>query len=95
MLYSLLRVPEVTAAAAVSRSTLYALVAKGLWPAPVKLGMRSVGWPEGEVETLNRARIAGLRDDDIRQLVVHLEAERQANAPRIDEPELAAAGGRG
>ncbi|MDO8679150.1 MAG: AlpA family phage regulatory protein [Acidobacteriota bacterium] len=60
-----------------SRSTLYARVAAGLFTKPLKLGARAVGWPAAEVAEINRARIAGLTDDDIKQLVKRLEAERQ------------------
>lgn len=61
-----------------SRSTLYARVAEGLFTKPLKLGVRAVGWPAAEVAEINRARIAGLSDADIRQLVKRLEAERQS-----------------
>jgi prophage regulatory protein len=36
-----------------------------------------VGWPAGEVEALNLARIAGRSDNDIRELVRLLEARRR------------------
>jgi prophage regulatory protein len=64
--------------AGVSRSTLYARIAAGLWPKPVSLGMRSVGWPDGEVSEVIAARIAGQTDDDIRTLVASIEARRKA-----------------
>jgi prophage regulatory protein len=61
-----------------SRSTLYARIAQGLWTKPVKLGLRSSAWPDDEVAALNAARIAGKTDDEIRPLVVQLEAARKA-----------------
>lgn len=39
-------VEEVTG---LSRSTLYAMMADGWFPRPVKLGKRAVGWHEAEV----------------------------------------------
>jgi prophage regulatory protein len=39
-----------------------------------------VGWPSSEVEALNAARIAGKTDQEIRVLVVKLEAARKAAA---------------
>jgi prophage regulatory protein len=46
----------------------------------VRLGPRSVGWPASEVAAINTARIAGMTDDEIRALVVKLEAARKAAA---------------
>lgn len=50
------------------------------WPRPVRLGERAVGWPASEVAALNAARIAGKTDQEIRALVVKLEAARKAAA---------------
>lgn len=61
-----------------SRSTIYLRISQGLWPKPVRLGPRAVGWPASEVEAVNAARIAGLGDEQIRSLVTRLEAERGA-----------------
>lgn len=44
---------------------------------PVLIGSRAIGTPESEVEALNAARIAGKPDDEIRALVVKLEAARK------------------
>jgi prophage regulatory protein len=46
----------------------------------VSLGARAVGWPSGEVAAINAARIAGKPDEEIRALVVKLEAARKAAA---------------
>jgi prophage regulatory protein len=51
-----------------------------LWTKQVNLGTRCVGWPAGEVSALNAARIAGKSDDEIRALVVKLEAARKGVA---------------
>lgn len=59
-----------------ARSTLYSRISQGLWPRPVSLGARAVGWPQGEVVQMNAARIAGKSDEEIRQLVARLEAAR-------------------
>ena len=40
----LVRLPEVLAIVGVSKSTLYAWVENGLFPAPVRLGPRAVAW---------------------------------------------------
>jgi prophage regulatory protein len=48
-----------------------------LFTSPVQIGARAVGWPDSELEALNAARIAGKTDDEIRALVVKLEAARK------------------
>ncbi len=45
----ILRRPEVESRTGLSRSTLYAMVAVQAFPAPIKLGVRAVGWLETEV----------------------------------------------
>ena len=74
---AILRRKQVQAESGYSRSTIYLRIAQGLWPKPVSLGARAVGWPAGEVSALNAARIAGKSDDDIRALVASLELKRQ------------------
>ena len=59
------------------RSTLYFRMKQGLWPKPISLGGRAVGWPSSEVDTLNAARIAGKTDEEIRTLVQKLECDRK------------------
>lgn len=76
---TLLRLREVCALQGKSRSGFYDSISTGLMTHPVKLGAASA-WPAHEVEAINRARIAGKPDDQIRQLVKKLEAERKAMA---------------
>jgi len=77
---SILRLPKVKAYSGLSRSTIYARIKCGLWPRPVNLGPRAVGWPADEVAAINSARISGKDDKEIRALVVKLEAARKAAA---------------
>lgn len=63
-----------------SRSTIYLRIAQGLWPKPVSLGPRAVGWPAREVTAINAARIAGSSDDELRALVASLESGRRIAA---------------
>ena len=77
MFKAILRLPAVKAESGSSRSTIYLRIKQGLWPKPVKLGPRSVGWPAGEIAAINVARIAGMADDEIRALVVKLELARK------------------
>lgn len=43
------RRPAVQDLTGLSRSTLYAMIADGRFPAPVKLGTRAVGWREADL----------------------------------------------
>ncbi len=76
--FTILRRKQVQAETGLSRSTIYARIAQRLWPKPVSLGPRAVGWPAGEVAALNAARISGRSDADIRALVASLELARLA-----------------
>lgn len=46
-----LRRPAVEAATGLSRSSLYAMMDKGEFPRPVRIGKRAVAWPQSAVET--------------------------------------------
>ena len=65
-----------------SRSTIYLRITQGLWPKPVRLGARAVGWPANEVAAINEARIAGWSDAKIRALVLEMLAQRTAGGAR-------------
>lgn len=80
MSQSIQRLPAVIAATGSSRSTIYLRVSQGLWPQPVKLGARAIGWPSSEITAINAARIAGLSDEEIRALVIKLEFTRKSAA---------------
>ncbi|MGQ0443620.1 MAG: helix-turn-helix transcriptional regulator [Beijerinckiaceae bacterium] len=80
MLHTILRLPAAKSESGLSCSTIYLRISQGLWPKPVSLGARAVGWPASEVVALNAARIAGKSDAEIRGLVTKLEAARKAAA---------------
>jgi prophage regulatory protein len=61
-----------------SRTSLYKQIKEGLFPPGVKLGARRVAWPDYEIESVLKARIAGQTDDQIRALVAELQANRKA-----------------
>lgn len=46
----ILKLPDVMAATALSRSSIYDFVKRGIFPAPVKLSERAVGWLASEVD---------------------------------------------
>jgi prophage regulatory protein len=76
---TILRRPQVEAETGMRRSTLYLRISQRLFTEPVLIGPRSVGWPAGEVEALNKARIGGMDDEDIKRLVKSLEAARRSH----------------
>ena len=77
---SFLRLPAVMAHRGRGRASTYNDVAAGLLTEPVKLGPSASGWPDFEISAINRARIAGKTDDEIRALVSELHAMRKAAA---------------
>jgi prophage regulatory protein len=80
MTHNILRLPAVKASTGLSRSTLYLRIAQGVFPRPVSLGSRAVGWPSGEIAALNAARIAEKSNSEIIDLVAQLEAARKTAA---------------
>ena len=59
-----------------SNTSIYSQIREGLWTKPVRIGQRSVGWPDYEVRALCAARIAGKTDEQIRELVQQMHAKR-------------------
>jgi prophage regulatory protein len=54
----LIRLRTVREKTGLSKSSLYALAQQGRFPAPVKLGERSSGWVESEVDAWIARRLA-------------------------------------
>ncbi len=62
----ILRRPEVEARTGLSRSTLYAQMADGAFPKPVRLGRRAVGWRETDIVAwLESRETTGAAQDDV------------------------------
>lgn len=59
-----------------AHSTIYAFINEGLFPPPVRIGRRAVGWPSDEVKTICDARIAGFSNEQLKALVAKMFAER-------------------
>ena len=59
-----------------SHASIYTAIKAGLFTKAVPIGERSVGWPDYEVMAINRARIAGQSEAEIRDLVSRLHAKR-------------------
>lgn len=79
----LLRKSAVMAATGYSLATLHRRITAGLFTKPICTGRDKNGavcqgaWPADELAEINKARIAGKTDDEIRALVVKLEAARK------------------
>jgi prophage regulatory protein len=66
MAHQFLRLSEVVERCAVSRSFLYASVANGTFPKPVKLGMRSV-WVRAEIDEWVKTKVSKRAEDEAAQ----------------------------
>lgn len=76
--WGILRLEAVKTATGIrSHATIYAHVKAGLFPDSIRLGAHSVGWPSDEVRAVVAARIAGVDDAGLRQLVQQLHAARR------------------
>jgi len=67
-------------------SKLYTEIADGTFPPPVVLGKNSVAWPEHEIDSILRAKVAGATTEQLRTLVKRLVRDRQKFADVL-EPE--------
>ncbi|WP_227288069.1 AlpA family transcriptional regulator [Boseongicola sp. H5] len=52
----ILRRPDVETLVGLSRSTLYAMIADGTFPKPLKLGKRAVGWRASDIDAWLESR---------------------------------------
>ena len=73
----MLREPGALKATGMPRSTFRDQLRAGFYTSPVKLGSRAVGWPAHEIDAVLRARLSGQSDEQIRKLVLALEAQRK------------------
>ena len=60
------------------RSTLYTEINNGLFPTPVKLGKRRIGWPSHEVESVMQFFLRGGNQSKLKTLVKSLEESRKS-----------------
>ena len=75
----ILRKPDVLILTNLSKSTLYNRVKDGLWPTPISLGARAVGFVQAECEAVLQAMIAGKTPEQIQALVQELIKKRTSN----------------
>jgi len=58
---SILRRKAVESRTGLSRSSLYTYIAKGTFPAPIRLGERAVGWTEESISRWLESRVEASR----------------------------------
>lgn len=58
---AIINLPQVMSKTTLGKSTIYAYVKEGKFPAPVKIGDRAVGWVEEEVSAWLDERIKASR----------------------------------
>jgi prophage regulatory protein len=73
----ILRKPDVLALTNLSKSTLYNRMKDGLWPTPISLGERAVGFVQAECDAVLNAMIAEQPPEQIKQLVSELIKQRK------------------
>ncbi|RDH84482.1 MAG: AlpA family transcriptional regulator [endosymbiont of Galathealinum brachiosum] len=72
MATSILRRPEVTKRTGLSRSAIYDYISQGVFPRPISLGKRAVGWLENDIDTWiesrsvsNKIRVKNISTDTV------------------------------
>jgi len=74
--YKVIRNPVVLNRYPLSRSHLFNHINQGLFPEPISLGERAVGWLEHEVDAVISARAIGKSEEEIKSLVKSLKEQR-------------------
>ena len=72
----LMRIKQIKAQTGLPASTVYYHIGQGLFTRLIKLGERISGWLQSEVIAIMNARIAGKSENEIKELVKQLEAQR-------------------
>ena len=87
----ILRLPIVEDITGWKRSSIYAGMAEGTFPAQIPLGARAVGWDEAEIDAWIEARIAEAKDHasmHIAKAPKAIETTPEKLQPFIDSGEL-------
>jgi prophage regulatory protein len=74
-----IRKPEVCNLAGISNTSLFEQTKSGLFPPPISIGARAVGFISHEIQTVLAARSVGKSDDEIRQIVKALIKQRETS----------------
>ncbi len=71
------RITGVSERLGIAAPTIYAHIAKGIWPKSIAIGQRARAWPESEIDQMVAARTAGKSEAEIRALVVSIHEARK------------------
>jgi prophage regulatory protein len=93
MSLALIRLHQVEALTGLKRSTLYARIAAGTFPASVPLGPRVVAWVSSEIDAINSAIVNGAGDAALKGLVraLHFQRGYAPNPERVARHQAIAA----
>lgn len=72
------RIKAVSIQTGLSPSTIYRRIKQNLFTKSIPIGGERVGWLSSEVDAINKARVSGKTDEEIKLLVAKLEAARCA-----------------
>jgi prophage regulatory protein len=75
----IIKLSEVLKSYPKSKSSIYLDIQNKTFPSQISLGSRSVGYILSEVNAVIHARIAGKSNEEIKELVLELEAQRMEN----------------
>ena len=87
---TILRLPTVKERTGLSRSSIYAFVARGTFPAPVSLGARAVGWNSESIDAWITGRAA--KQAEYVAPIVHEDA-KMSDSPANESRPIARFGG--
>jgi prophage regulatory protein len=76
----IIRKPEACSLAGMSNTSLFEQTRAGIFPPPISLGSRAVGYLFHEIQAVLTARAAGKSDDEIRLIVKALIKMREQSA---------------
>lgn len=80
---TILKLSEVIELTRRSKTTLWQDCKDGIFPPSIKLGHKSVGYIEYEVQTVLHARAIGLTDNQVREVVSQLVEQRKQSASKL------------
>ena len=91
---ALIRLPEVMRRTGFGRSSLYAYIKRGQFPAPVRLGERSVAWKSSDVDAWIESRpsvhpIAAHTFADLPSTNGHTESSAAQSAAHVEQGQCA------
>jgi len=59
------RRPKVQVRTGLPKSSIYALMAKGAFPKPIKIGVRAVGWLDSDIDAWIEAQVSASRGNSV------------------------------